>query len=421
MINGVISTEEELAEFIARKNGKPLSDPPAYRAPPPPPPPSEPVAAHAKHAPSSADQRRACPGSRRMQELYPESEDSQKSKEGTATHWAIAELLNGGIIDGGLVAPNDIMLTDEMCDCAEMCADVVLADVTEPDDIILVEQRVTMETIHPDVWGTPDYAVYKPSRKRLIITDYKHGQRFVSEFENWQLIEYFEGVFNRLGLNGLNDLDLYVTFRIVQPRCYFGGGPVREWTIKASDLRGYINEARAFEAAAAAPDAPCRVNPHCHDCTARRACPAALRAAASAMDIAESPEPFDLPPEALGVELLYLERAIKILGARYSGLEEQALFAIRHGQVVPNYQAKHGEGRQRWKKPNAEILALGDLMGVPLANVKPITPKQAVDAGLDASLVAAYSERPTGELKLVRNDGALARRVFAIDGSVNTK
>lgn len=409
MIGGVISTEEELAAFIAQKNGKPLSDPVV---------PVPPVAAHAKHAPSSADQRRACPGSRRMQELYPETEESEASRKGTAAHWAVAELLNGQQIDVGLVAPNGIMLDEEMCEAAEMCEQVVMADKVS-DTIVLIEERVDISSIHEDCWGTPDYALYTPSRRLLTITDFKYGHRFVSEYENWQLIEYFEGVFQRLGLTGIDDTQLYVKFRIVQPRCYVGGSPVREWTILASDLRGYINEARAFEHVAAQPDAPTRVGPHCHDCTARRACPAQMQASASAADIAGTCEPFDLPPEALGVELRYLDHAIDILTARRSGLEEQALSTIKRGQLVPFFAIEQGYGRTRWTKPDAEIVTMGELMGVNLSKTKPVTPLQAQKAGLPESIVKMYSEKPLGELKLVPNDGSKAKRIFSIDRTVS--
>lgn len=410
MTGRVISTVAELEAFIAEKNGKPLQAPAAP--------------AHAKHAPSSADQRRACPASRRMQEYYPQDEESPASRDGTAAHWAVAELLHGNAIDVGLVAPNGVMLDAEMCEAAELCADVVLQDAAG-GHAIHVEQQVSIQSVHPDVWGTPDYWVWRPrveggrAASHLVLTDFKYGHRFVSEFENWQLIEYVEGILPLVGVNGGNDHETYVTMRIVQPRCYVGGSPVREWTVKASDLRGYANEARAFEERAAAPDAPMRVGTACRDCTARHACPAAQRAAYEAMELAEAGEPFDLPAEALGVELRYIDRAIQRLEARRTGLEAQVIAQQKRGVLVPHWRLEQGYGRKRWTKPDVEVAALGDMMGVDIAPRKPITPAQAVKAGLDAAIVDAYSETPLGEMKLKPDDGTSARRVFGIDAPVN--
>jgi hypothetical protein len=75
--------------------------------------------------------------------------------------------------------------------------------------------------------------------------------------------------------------------------------------------------------------------------------------------------------------------------------------------------AAQSVGRQRWTRPDAEIIALGQMMGVELSKPKLITPKQAEDKGLDSTLVKAYSEYPLGEVKLKPDDGTTARKVFA--------
>lgn len=400
MTGRAISTVGELEAYLREKQG------------------GAPLPNHAPLAPSSAATRRQCPASKRMQELFPEAEESQASKDGTAAHWAVSELLHGRSIDAGLVAPNGVMLDDEMCEAAEMCAEVVRRDIKQ-GSIVRIEEMVNISMIHPHCWGTPDYAVFNP--RHLVLTDFKYGHRFVSEFENWQLIEYAEGLLPVFGIDGGNDHETYVTMRIVQPRCYAGGSPVREWTVKASDLRGYANEARLFESIAADEiDAPMRVGPNCKDCSARHACPAAQRAAYDAMDLAQRSEPFELDPAALGVELRYIDRAIEHLEARRTGLEAQVTIALRQGQAVPHWRLEQGYGRQRWTRPAPEIAALGDMMGVDIAPRKPVTPGQAEKAGLDPSVVAAYSERPLGEMKLKPVNEQGARRVFAIDKPVNT-
>lgn len=367
---------------------------------------------HAVLAPSSAAIRRRCPGSVTMRAMYPETEDSEASREGTAAHWAVAEMLAGRLVDSGQIAGNGVMLTDEMLEAA----DVYVADVRATDAEFVgfdpvVEQRIDISTINPHCWGTADTWRFRPYK--LIVWDFKYGHRYVDVFENWQMIEYSAGILEKVGITGISDQRTEVEFRIVQPRCYVGGSSIRTWKILASDLRPYFNEARAFEERSLLPDAPVVTNPSCIDCSARHACPAAQLAAYDAMERSAATVPFDLPPDAVGVELRYIDRAIEQLTARQTGLAEQALAMIKRGQAVPHYVASQSLGRQRWNRPDAEIIALGDMMGLPLAKPKLITPKQAQDKGLDASLVKAYSEFPLGEVKLKPDDGRTARKVFA--------
>lgn len=370
------------------------------------------MSAHAILAPSSAAKRVNCSGSRALEAMYPETEPSQSSLEGTAAHWAASQMLEGHIIDVGLIAPNGIMLTDEMVDGAELYVnDIRSTDFEFTGFAPHVEEPVDISVIHPQCWGTPDAWRFKPYK--LIVWDYKFGHRYVEIFENWQLIEYVAGILEKVGVNGISDQRTIVEMRIVQPRCYVGGQPIRTWSIMASDLRTFFNHLRNREEAAMSDKATCTVNPDCRDCTARHACPALQKAAYADMDTATGPVPFDLPPDALGVELRYVERAIEKLQARQTGLAEQAMSMLKRGQRVPFYRAEPSIGRQRWTKPDAEIDALGKMMNVELVKPKVITPKQALVAGLDPTLVSAFSETPYGETKLKPDDGTDARKIFS--------
>lgn len=361
---------------------------------------------HAPLAPSSASRRRACAGSRKMETLYPQVDDSPASREGTAAHWAASEMLSGRIVDSGQIAENGVMITDEMLDAADMYVDEVrkiLADV-------VIEERIDIDYIHEQCWGTPDAWAF--TNGTLYLWDFKYGHRFVDVFENWQLIEYAAGILDLLKVDGITDQLITVVMTIVQPRCYVGGSPVRSWRVRASDLRGYFNEARMFEANAMSDDAQLTVSPECRDCSARHACPALQCASYADMNIATEAVPFDLPPQALGIELRYIQSAITTLTARATSLEEQALSMIRQGKSVPHFVAQHGMGRERWVKPEPEVIAMGELMGVKLGVTKLVTPKQAIKAGMNAELVKSFTETPRGELKLVADDGTNARKIF---------
>lgn len=363
---------------------------------------------HALLAPSSASRRKACAGSLWMERKYPQPDDSPASAEGTAAHWAASETLLGRIVDSGQIAENGVMLTDEMIDAADMYVD----HVRKVNQLVWVEKRVDISYIHPDCWGTPDAWAFDAIKGIVYLWDFKYGHRFVDVFENWQLIEYAAGILDELGIDGIRDQHITVVMTIVQPRCYVGGSPIRSWSLRASDLRGYFNAARMFEAKAIDDNAKLTVSPECRDCSARHACPALQQASYADMNIATEAVPFDLPPQALGTELRYINAAIDTLTARATSLEEQALSMIRQGKSIPHFTAQHGMGRERWAKPEAEVIAMGELMGVKLGTTKLVTPKQAIKAGMNSEIVKSFTETPRGELKLVPDDGTTARKIF---------
>jgi len=52
-----------------------------------------------------------------------------------------------------------------------------------------------------------------------------------------------------------------------------------------------------------------------------------------------------------------------LLKAIENGLEEEIEVSIRAGVPIPDTTFKSGQGRTGWSKPNAEVAALGDILG----------------------------------------------------------
>lgn len=379
------------------------------------------MSAHAALMPSAAGRWVRCPGSVAMEQRYPDDVESVKAREGTAAHWACAELLAGQAIAVGQVAPNGVVLDDEMIDGAQLYFDALMTARGPNVDMLAVgvggtihvEQRIDIPYVHAQNWGTPDAWFYDKAAGVLYVCDYKFGHGFVEVFENWQLIDYACGILDALGIDGAADQHIDVVMTIVQPRSYHKDGPVRTWRVKACDLRPYFNRLQVAAAAALEPGAPCRISAECKHCNARHACEALQRAALDAVDLSTTSSPVELPPDALGQELRTLQRAAALLAARISGMEEVALSTIRRGALVPGFKIEHGKGRKRWNKPVEQVVVMAKLMNVDVAkSLEAITPAQAIKAGLPADLVDMFSETPTGAAKIVADDGTLARRVF---------
>ena len=378
------------------------------------------MSAHAFLAPSSAFRWVRCALSASLEAAYPEAEESPASLEGTAAHWAVQMRLQGTPAALDTQAPNGVAVTGEMLEAAELVQEAVTAALG-PDwaKLLVIEKQVQIPRIHPTQnWGTPDYRAWSwlpDGRLCLHVWDFKFGHGVVEAFENWQLIDYAAGILDEM--QGYSD-EVVVNLCVIQPRAYHRDEPVRNWQTTASGLAPYFDrlEGAAFAALAANPTAS-PTPESCKNCRGRHACEALQRAAYQAADEGQQYGALDLSPHALGLELRALKRAQALLEARVSGIEAQAVAAIKAGTLVPFWMMESVPGRLAWTKPAPEIFALGEMLGLKLQkDPEPITPTQAKAAAkaakIDGALFDAYAVRPAGAAKLVADDGTKARLTF---------
>lgn len=371
--------------------------------------------AHSVLPPSGAASWRQCSMWVTMNRAYPQP-DTPESMEGHAAHWVFAEMLAGRIVCEGMIAPNDVVVTEEMVEGAELVVDTVRARIPE-GTLLHVEEKIVIPRIHPQCFGTPDIWAYVAQAGVLEVIDYKFGHRFVDEFGNDQGVAYVAGIIDILAElmqkgPGLIDQVIKVNFTVIQPRCFYKGAPVRTWSVLASDLRAHINQLSNAAAVALAPNPPAVTNPECRDCPGRHACPALQQATYADAEFAACSSPVELPPAAASLELRMMERALDRLQARVEGMREAVATYIRQGHAVLWHRAEQGYGRTQWVIPTEQVIAMGSLMGVDLAKTGAKTPTQAKKAGVDEAVIKAYSITPLGSLKLVPDNPADARRVF---------
>ena len=348
-----------------------------------------------------------------MEAAHPEQGDQEAARLGTAAHWVMEQFLNGNVmVEVDSVTPNGVMVTQEMIEGAEMIYnDVVKRVGSNWQRVIRVEQQVAMPSVSTHNWGTPDVVAWVGSD--LHIWDYKFGHDQVEVFENWQLIDYTIGC-----LEGVTQgfVPTKITLTVIQPRAFHSDGPVRSWSLFATEIEPYKHRLAmaADEATSDSASPQAKPTPEgCEHCTARHACVALQRAAYRGVAIAETAQASELSPQALGLEMRILYEASKLIEARRSGLETQALTLMRQAVTVPHWVLRPGTARTVWNKTDSEVIALGAMMGIDLTKPEEaITPAQAIKKGLDATLTAAYSFKPQGALKLTIDDGSDARRTF---------
>ena len=363
-----------------------------------------------------------CTGWVAMHQKYP-GKPSEDTEAGTASHEIGAELIYQALQKCeranandfiGRNASNGVFWTLEMFDAAQHYADNVIAIMdgisVNTDMRIAIEETIQIHSIHKKSYGTPDCWIYNKRTDHLYIWDYKFGQRGVEIFENWQLLNYLAGIYDK-GI--LSNTETTVHLRIVQPRGFHPDGSIREWVIKASKLSEYFAALKIKAAEAISPDAFCHSGDHCRDCSARHACQAALTGGIQLYEAASKPTPIELSAEAMGLQLSLIKRAKKQLEYLETGFEAQVESLIKKGKVINNWRLENKIGSAKWLKSVDEIISLGKLLGVNLKKDDAvITPTQALKAGVEPTIVDAYSHKSNTRLRLVYDDGSTAKRIF---------
>lgn len=369
--------------------------------------------------PSGADTWGWCGASYELAEQFPELEDSDKAREGTAAHHYVAQALLGQPPALGSLAPNGWVIDAEMIECGEVYLQYCrgLMATASKTALIRVETKVTMHgLVHPLNEGTPDFFLVDAERKFIAVPDYKYGHRPVEAFRRLQAVNYCAGACEALELNAADVADWTVEIAIVQPRSFAAEGPVRLWTLTGAELFQWIAWLSDRAHAAASGNAPCNTGTWCNDCSAQLYCAASQAAGGAALDVSQEPFAADLSNAAVGVQLKRVRKAQAKLKATATALEELAQSRLKAGQVVPYFAIQPEQGNLAWTDPK-QALALGEALGLdfrkPAMTSTVITPTQAIkDHGLPADLIHSYATRKTSH-KLTEIDERAAQKAFS--------
>lgn len=359
-----------------------------------------------------------CAASHALEMLYPDLEDSPEAREGSAAHHYVSEALSFRPVAVGDLAPNGHPIDAEMIEHgAVYVKDVQMARSVcrHETSSFRVEQFLKAHTwVHPKCEGTPDAYLINTREGWLYIWDYKYGHGYVEVYQHWQLVAYFAAICESYGLTREDAAKLTVVFRVIQPRNYKAGGPIREWVATGAEVLALVDRLRDAAHRAKQPDAPAQTGEHCRDCNGRHACSLFAQVTGVAMDIAGETVPDNLPADALGRELKRIVIAERRLAARKTGLEEEAMARIRRGEAVSYWRIGNADTKERWNVPVGEVFALGDLMGANLRKApEPVTPNEARKRmKVDATVTAGYTIKPTGAQKLVPIEDTAAAQAF---------
>lgn len=383
------------------------------------------MADHAFLAPSSAHiwGPGGCAYHPTMAAAYPASDDSPEAREGTAAHHLLAMRLLGVVVAVGELDPAGTPITAEMVECTDrFVADVEAIRAAYPDLEERTEERVNMPMVSPLNWGTADWFAISRSGRKIWGKDYKNGHRYVDAWENWQLADYLLGAVDHFMLTEY--WEFTADLAIYQPRCFHPEGPVKHWELGGNRFVDIGAQLAGAAAAATGHDPAMRTGEYCQDCSGNTKCPAFTRAGGNGIDLSlRGIPPHEMGPEALGTFRTMVAAAIKRLTGMATGLDADIEAASRSGTHIPGWELKPGNPRLDWTAPMEEVYSLGVAMDVPLFKatpygngetilVGPITPTQAIKAGIDEAVIMEYAKRPPAALKVAQSSTNSAAKAF---------
>lgn len=319
--------------------------------------------AHAVLGASSSSRWIACPGSIKMSEGCANN-SSEDADRGTAAHEVCALCLQNGqdaveMIDRTF---NKRFICDEaMTESVQLYLDAVRSRYEpEKGDLLFIEEPFSLKAIvdtrnwpngkAPDMFGTSDAVIFKPSLQRLCVLDYKNGAGFVVDVIGNTQGRYY-GLGAALKLQHLNVAEIEIT--IVQPNASHADGPVRSEIIGAFDLIEWTGDLLDYAEKTMAPDAALSAGKHCRFCPGKVKCPE-LRNQAVAVAKTEFADDLNLVRLPPAVESLSDEQLSKILQAGrlltdwYRGAQAEAFGRLSQGGVIPNWKLVAKQARRKW-------------------------------------------------------------------------
>lgn len=313
---------------------------------------------HSRYAPSALKRILTCPRSVALSEaLGAEGRASIYAAEGSVAHLVGEAYLKGrgrNAPPAGTIQVHDgfeIAVDADMHRFGKAYAAYVRS-LMERGDKLYVEVTVRLDAIvgeDANMYGHCDAVIWSPSRRRLIVVDYKYGRGVkVSALDNPQMKAYALGA-----MFTLPDVDpdevRTVETHVFQPRVS-SSTPADEMHVL--DLlewgHGELAPVVADIEASGASGYAYVTGEHCRFCPAKAQCPALRDRAVQAAQRAFAASP--LPPSGLSdEEIAEALNEVDIAKAWFEAVEAEALRRVRAGRNIPGRKLVESRGKRVWK------------------------------------------------------------------------
>lgn len=232
---------------------------------------------HALFSASGSERWLECPGSVMLSKDIPDK-PNKWSLEGTKAHELLELWLKHHIKHGkGKVFKIPSGYPRDMVLAVKKAVKFILDHWDEEKEELLVEQKVSLEHIHEDMFGTTDISIIA-HYVRLKVWDYKHGVGHVVQVSeqtpsglvmiNSQFAFYALAIAHKYNYD-FKDVEIGVA----QPRAPHRLGSMRSEIFTMKELQAYDYIFRKGVERCLKPNPKLNVGPWCHWCRARDICP----------------------------------------------------------------------------------------------------------------------------------------------------
>jgi hypothetical protein len=325
---------------------------------------TDPNAAHAVYAPSSAHRWTVCTASAEAIAKLPEQESGEAAIAGTEAHEELEKVLKGAMPDYEHPAAYGVALFVNFVQ--------QLRAISPGQEWI--EQRVALTD---QIWGRLDYGHWHAADAVVTIADKKNGFVDVPVEENDQLRIYGASLISQHKLPAK-----WLRYVIVQPNSIVPGPRVKQWVEPVESVM------RFAERASAIPAGPKQfvAGEHCRYCPLFGRCPATtdlLKQLATMLQHTAE----DVLPDQIAT-MWALKRPVEDW---FKSLEKLATKRALAGAIAPGTKLVTANTHRAWKDVVAARAAVVERFGIDALD--PPTPTQAEKMGLDISELA---EKPEG-------------------------
>lgn len=167
-----------------------------------------------------------CPGSVYKTKDLPPQKEGPAAKKGTQMHEKLEAIIRKAL-------KGDAKLSKSLPRELAIAAEHILENIEEHHEV-LIEEKVDLSFIDPELFGTLDYAIVEPFGK-LHVIDYKNGKGPVVAKYNTQLLYYAIGVGQKYDFEFEN-----VKMDIIQPNANDELGHIRTWEIPIEKLKSFV-------------------------------------------------------------------------------------------------------------------------------------------------------------------------------------
>lgn len=340
---------------------------------------TDPNAAHAVYAPSSAHRWTVCTASATAIAKLPVQESGEEAAQGTAAHEEIERCLVQLDSDWqkSWGATGDALPVNPDHPAAYGVA-LVLDYVRQlPPGKMWIEQRVALTE---QIWGRCDVAHWEPQSGVLTILDFKNGFVDVDVIENEQLRIYAAGSIYTHKLPAK-----WIRYVVVQPNSFMPVPRVKQWHESADDLFKFA------QATAAIPTSTLEfvAGEQCKYCPLFGRCPASQDVLAQLATMLAN------APDAVPLDQVQIFKACeKPIADWFKALDKAATKSALAGNMPPGMKLVKTTKHRAWKPGIEHALkeSILTLHGVDALDLP--TPAQAEKlGGID---VEALSDRPEG-------------------------